>query len=653
MKDRFAVPNVVRSYALWLSCALAFALALLVAVALAASPAQAAKPTPPSDPCLAAGPLPNGQHPTPLNDQTIHTDGLYAAELFDKALTANHEKPWLAGGSALTLQGGARPQGDFDFRVKRTTKLSDFGGSFGKELIQKINSVGEQLTAKLKNVAPAAQHVPDPRFVPISVVGDPNVPGFANKTHLTVGTMCWFGVEVSVSVVNKPYYPDELTPVTPTLESVTVTNLLRDKIYSAINRNKPGELGIEKVGKDIFDAFNAAKISNFTFTYKSLLDAMEKRASLYYGSLNPESVYIPTSVARDTVAARMVDRFVRIAHSYLSVPARKKVLEGLSKEYKFNALPEARAVANIVVPPYDTSLFGKDLDAWFTEWNTGPRFRIPLSRDEKLAKQDTAVKTGLIHADLEPLLIDSLPDSVISSSSPVVLADPVLLRAAINENLSQAFEKVDLPVSNPNPPPGSSNPQIKLNTSAKQILFILGLKNGQRKIKDPKKPANTYHAFALPPDQYKLGVTQLKSLKLVDVNSGTVKLTKDGKSAYSSVDWTSEFTAPKKIIAGQAKLGFLNNKKIVSNRGCLKNSFMVAVEGRQIKQVTFLVNDKKLKVVKVTPNAKKQSVSLSINPGAKPLSLVKGTYTIKARVEFTSSAKTKSKTSTLRLRWKC
>jgi hypothetical protein len=179
-----------------------------------------------------------------------------AEEFFD-ALNREGLTPFLSGGAAIAFQGGRRPIADLDFRVSaKEAGFNNFNDPKGRAMLAYLNQVVLATYRQKHKKQPPDNSRRGAVADQFHTIGE---------DALTIGTSNWYGVEVSLSVV--PWPPRSVLKLTgneqtPSITALSLDELLADKLKTMISRTKKGEESVKKVSQDVFDFLDVIRILN-------------------------------------------------------------------------------------------------------------------------------------------------------------------------------------------------------------------------------------------------------------------------------------------------------------------------------------------------------------------------------------------------------
>ncbi|MDC7123265.1 hypothetical protein OMK64_17180 [Cellulomonas fimi] len=279
---------------------------------------------------------------------------------------------FLAGGGAIAFHGGHRPVSDLDFRMDPLPGMTTFSGPQGKQVLHMVNRLLEISKSR------RAQGLTFSQF------------SAAGKKALTIGTHDWFSVEVSISLNQgfahgapapralPTHSADYVRHVDPTASPTTsvpllgLTDLLRDKLKTAVTRTKEAEVSHKKVAQDLFDILDLVlllrRLGIDPLDPTSLRQHLRARVDQYrVQNLEPPDVDLGALTVVE-VAERMLYRLVRTAQAHAVPGPRRDVLLHLSAHSSADVLSVLDEVVGIPLRPR-IEVFGElDVDAWFRTW---------------------------------------------------------------------------------------------------------------------------------------------------------------------------------------------------------------------------------------------------------------------------------------------
>jgi hypothetical protein len=292
--------------------------------------------------------------------------------------------PYLAGGAAIALHGGRRPVNDLDFNLLARPQLVSFAESDGVTILDELNN---RVLPRLQEVRLAeaalrrkfgSSRKVETEFQPFQILGRP----------VTIGTESWFGVEVSLSLIE----PD-LARIKPPVKSeqyglslLDLTDLYNDKLKTVITRRKSGENSLKKVSQDLFDALMVAEMlaretgADPDLSQQMLLTELRRRMP---GYLHHNLEQVPLhDVSEDDLADRMLERLVRTAQAHVRDGERRDRITSLANGYALDILRYLDTLSRVdhrsTVLPREQP---QHLEQWFTTWNTGPRYGAPRATE--------------------------------------------------------------------------------------------------------------------------------------------------------------------------------------------------------------------------------------------------------------------------------
>jgi hypothetical protein len=292
--------------------------------------------------------------------------------------------PYLAGGAAIALHGGRRPVNDLDFNILARPQLVNFAEADGATILEQLNKLVlprlrevRQAEAGLRRRFGSSRKV-ETEFKPFQILGRP----------VTIGTESWFGVEVSLSLI-EPDLARIQPPVRSTqygLSLLDLTDLYNDKLKTVITRRKSGENSLKKVSQDLFDALMVAEMlaretgTDPDLSQQMLLAELRRRMP---GYLHHNLEQVPLhDVPEDDLADRMLERLVRTAQAHVQDGERRNRITSLAHGYALDILRYLDTLSRVGYKP--TVLPGEQpqhLEQWFTTWNTGPRYGAPRAAE--------------------------------------------------------------------------------------------------------------------------------------------------------------------------------------------------------------------------------------------------------------------------------
>lgn len=280
---------------------------------------------------------------------------------------------FLAGGGAIRFRGGPRPVADLDFRMDPMPGLTSFGSSHGKELLRMVN----RLLEISKNSREYGLN-----YSMFSAAG---------KKAMTIGTHNWFRLEISLSInqafphqdvepspfrIHSEEYIKHVDPkakATTTVNLLTLTDLFRDKLKTAITRTKQEEVNYKKVAQDLFDIvsivmmFRAQGIN--VLDPDVLMGHLRARVDQYkVQNLEPLDHDIPAFDV-EKVAMRMLYRLVHTARAHLQEGPRNEIFMSLWSHSSMDVLDALNSLTGINVTGAVAAFDGYDIAGWFRSWN--------------------------------------------------------------------------------------------------------------------------------------------------------------------------------------------------------------------------------------------------------------------------------------------
>ncbi len=415
-------------------------------------------------------------------------------------------KPYLAGGGAIAMHGGRRPVNDLDFNLLARPQLVNFAEGDGPEILKQLNTVvlprlrevREAEVQLRKQFGSSKKIITD--FEPFQVLGRP----------VTIGTPNWFGVEVSLSLIE----PD-LARIKPPVVSerygltlLDLTDLYNDKLKTVITRRKSGENSLKKVSQDLFDALMVAEMlaresgEDPELSQQMLLTELRRRMPGYLHH-NLEHVALH-EVADDDLADRMLERLVRTAQAHVRDGERRDRMTSLAHGYALDILQYVESLSEVDYTP--TTLPGEQpdhLEQWFTSWNTGPRYGAPRAGD--LPKRPSA---KLFPGDA------FVPD-ILAAWPPV--------------------EKITVTVD------GKS-----LSLPCRQILTVLcRVEGGFRALADSRDDVQVFCAFRMTPTHFYNNFKTLEKAGLVESSDLGLTVTSKGLQVYRDAVLAQPVPQPK------------------------------------------------------------------------------------------------------------
>ncbi len=398
------------------------------------------------------------------------------AEEFSNALEQEGLQTFLSGGGAINWQGGSRPIADLDFRVSaEEVGFNNFYDPKGKAVLQYINQV---VLANSRNHH-QAHNAQAQEFHPVG------------KDGLTIGTVNWFGVEVSLSVV--PSTPRTLATLKgneqiPNIKALSLEELQRDKLKTMITRTKKGQESVKKVAQDLFDFLDMTRLINeqdgsAKSMSQHLNDAISHRMD-EYTIANLEGMQLH-HLSKEDLMELMKARVVLTAQAHTKggqrAQAFQKLLEN-NPELKTELKNLLKRLSKLKITPQSKT----DLRPWMAAWNDNPFFGPPKkgkpSRAALQLSQSTRSESG----------VDEL----------LALRPKDFLKDRIPEQVSV---------------PG------------KQVLQVLYLSGGFRALENSQKNIQTLEAFGLTRNQFSKAFTELRILKLVEGKQDGLHLTQQGE----------------------------------------------------------------------------------------------------------------------------
>jgi hypothetical protein len=319
-----------------------------------------------------------------------------AAEL-TRNMQALGYRIFLAGGGAIRFRGGPRPIADLDFRMDPQQGLTSFSSFHGKEILKTVNRLLE--LSKVSREAGLSYSM-------FSAAG---------KKAMTIGTQNWFNVEISISInqafqheapeptelrfhskeyveksrrerierektkpaksekIKREKFEPEEEP-TRTLNLLSFTDLLRDKLKTAITRTKEGEINYKKVAQDLFDILSIVVLLREkehidVLHPKSLAEHFSHRADQYkIQNLEPPGLDV-TTFEIEKVVKMMVYRLVRTARSHLVEGPRRDEFLKLQSRSPLEVLDVLKELAGIDISGLLEQFGEFDIEGWFAKWN--------------------------------------------------------------------------------------------------------------------------------------------------------------------------------------------------------------------------------------------------------------------------------------------
>lgn len=279
---------------------------------------------------------------------------------------------FLAGGGAIAFHGGHRPVSDLDFRMDPRPGMTTFAGPRGKQVLHMANRLLEISKSR------RAQGLTFSQF------------SAAGKKALTIGTNDWFSVEVSISLsqgfahgapapkalpFHSAAYVRHVDPTASPTKSVPLldlTDLLRDKLKTAVTRTKEAEVSHKKVAQDLFDILDLVLLMRSRgvdpLDPVALRQHLAARVDQYrVQNLEPPGVDLG-ALTVVKVVERMLHRLVRTAQAHAVPGPRRDVLLHLHAHSSADVLD---VLDQLVGLPLGRTIdvFGEfDVDAWFRRW---------------------------------------------------------------------------------------------------------------------------------------------------------------------------------------------------------------------------------------------------------------------------------------------
>jgi hypothetical protein len=430
--------------------------------------------------------------------------GLDAAKFFTEMVKGEGYAAYLAGGSAITLQGGRRPAGDFDFRVDGTGTLKAFKEGEGRTLLNKLNAAAQRESKEREDFAKRApawmrRAAPPWEFEPFKVLG----------VDATMGTKKFFGQEVSLTISDTAVVSHGALASTSGLSMLSLADLLRDKLKTTISRSKRGEDSVKKVAQDLADGLIVAELLTRESTgtpdlsMQGLLATLKTRVPGYV--VNNLELASMQGLPDDDVAARMLERLVRTAGVHASGEgARVDKFESLARSYAIDIVEHVERLATVKAPPTKIPKETMSLEEWFQKWNTGPNFAPPKKPDDLKA---------------QPPLV-GVPQSV-GVPQP---KGPITAASAISDVLDGApdFMKVG---------------PAEFKSAARKVLYVLQKVGGTRQLEDSKDAAQVNAAFGLGKAAFSDGYRALLKEQLVKASNEGLTLTPKGHQYVTAITW--------------------------------------------------------------------------------------------------------------------
>lgn len=283
---------------------------------------------------------------------------------------------FLCGGSAITMQGGPRPAGDLDFRVTMDDLgCTTFAEPIGLAALEFLNQC----------VLPKSRQ--DHKGC-----GEVNAFAPVGGGALTIGTGCWFGVEVSVSIVY--FRPSPLVDAQtldgglPPIRLLSLEDLRADKLKSLITRRKSGKESLAKIAKDLFDFLTVCVLldrEHGELGIEGHLDQASGGKLGEYSFVNHDGR--PWHDAPpEKVAQLMKARTVLTAQAHTEEGDRMDAFESLvstlceehdTDEQMLGLISEAQGLLDQLTAIHVPKSLAQPLHGWFEEWNSGPEFAPP------------------------------------------------------------------------------------------------------------------------------------------------------------------------------------------------------------------------------------------------------------------------------------
>lgn len=431
--------------------------------------------------------------------QLLPKGGLDAARDFTELVGGLGYTPYLAGGSAITLQGGRRPAGDFDFRIDATASLKDFKTGEGQTLVNKLNvAAGKESRRReefAKKVPPWMKRASQPSgFDAFRVLG----------VDATIGTKNFFGQEVSLTISDTSVVSHGGLASASGLSMLSLADLLRDKLKTTISRNKRGDDSVKKVAQDLADGLIVAELltrettGTPELTMQALLEQLKTRVPGYV--INNLELISMQGVSTDDVAARMLDRLVRTAQVHATDEgARGGKFESLARSYAIDIVEHVERLAALKAPPTTTIPNEQtSLEDWFKQWNTGPAFTPPKKPDTQPQPQPQPV------VQQQVALAPDTPIAEVLGGAP-----------DFAKVVAQGRTKQEL-----------------------QVLFVLRRVGGLRPLVGNVTPEAAQTAFGLGKSPFLAAFRSLKTAGLVLDSPAGLTLTASGQLAVGQIVWT-------------------------------------------------------------------------------------------------------------------
>lgn len=416
------------------------------------------------------------------------------AEEFSNALEQEGLQTFLSGGGAINWQGGSRPIADLDFRVSaEEVGFNNFYDPKGKAVLQYINQV---VLANSRNHH-QAHNAQAQEFHPVG------------KDGLTIGTVNWFGVEVSLSVV--PSTPRTLATLKgneqiPNIKALSLEELQRDKLKTMITRTKKGQESVKKVAQDLFDFLDMTRLINeqdgsAKSMSQHLNDAISHRMD-EYTIANLEGMQLH-HLNKEDLMELMKARVVLTAQAHIKggqrAQAFQKLLEN-NPELKTELKNLLKRLSKLNITPQSKT----NLRPWMAAWNDNPFFgptkKGKPSRAALQLSQSTRSESGV-----DELLALRPKDPERNIHPEDFLKDRI-----------QKFLE---------------NREIKEQVSdlGRQVLQLLYLSGGFRALENSQNNIQTLEAFGLTKNQFSNAFKQLQKLELVQGRQDGLHLTQQGK----------------------------------------------------------------------------------------------------------------------------